>query len=126
MKTLKLFALALAVAGLMSTEVNAGGRRSRGCSGSSCGGSVASSCSTGSCGTVVSSCSNGICGTVVTSAPAVTQAAPAPKESVKTETAKAAPAATVTTSTCADGSCSSGTCSSGNCGGGIFRGRRGR
>ncbi len=127
MKTLKLFALALAVAGIMSTEVNAGGRRSRGCSGSSCGGSVVSSCSNGSCGTV-SSCSNGTCGTVVTSAPAATQTAPAPKEAVKTETkpVAAAPAATVTTSSCADGSCSTGTCSSGNCGGGIFRGRRGR
>lgn len=125
MKTLKLFALALAVAGILSTEVNAGGRRSRGCSGSSC---VASSCSTGSCGSTVSSCSNGTCGQVVTSAPATTQAAPAaapaPKETVKTEAPKAAPAATVTTSSCADGSCATGTCSSGNCGG--FRGRRGR
>src|SRR5438552_1379583 len=56
MKTWKLFAFALAVAGIMGTEVNAGGRHGR--------------CSGGSCGSAVTTCSGGSCGQAAAAAPA--------------------------------------------------------
>jgi hypothetical protein len=114
MKTLKLFALALAVAGMIGTEVNAGGRRSRGCSGGSCSNySTVSTCSGGTCGQVV---------TTTSSTQAAPATAPAPKETGASSTVTTS--APVSTSTCANGTCSTGTCSSGNCYSG--RGRHGR
>jgi len=100
MKSLKLFALAVAVVGMITVEAQAGGRRSRGCQG-------------GSCGTTVSTCSNGTCGTAVASTPA-TKSTPAP-ETKKAET-------TVTASTTQAATC--GTCSSSNCSTGRSRSRR--
>lgn len=66
MKSWKVFALALAVAGMLVADADAGGRRGRrvrGCSEGNC-------CTTTStCGTA-SSCSTGSCGQVVESKPA--------------------------------------------------------
>ena len=115
MKSVKLFALVVAVVGMIAVEAQAGGgRRSRGCS-------------NGSCGTTVSSCSNGSCGTVVTTAAPAAPAKPAtetkPVETKKVETV--APAvATCTAATCSTSACS--TCSTGDCSNGRSRGLFGR
>ncbi len=113
MKTLKLFALALAVAGMIGTEVNAGGRRSRGCSGGSCSTGTTYS----SEGSTVSTCSGGTCGQVVATT-STTQAAPATTPANK-ETSTVTTSAPVATSSCANGTCSTGNSYSG-------RGRHGR
>lgn len=65
MKSWKVFALALAVAGMLTVDADAGGRRGRrvrGCSDGSC-------TTTSTCGTA-SNCSTGSCGQVVESKPA--------------------------------------------------------
>jgi hypothetical protein len=93
MKTLKLFALAVAICGLFAVEANAGGgRRSRGCS-------------SGSCATTTSCCSGTSCAT-----PAATKVE-TKTEAPKTEAPKVVEGKpvekAVVTSTCTSGSCGS-------------------